>query len=147
MNTGNEERTIHQGDFLPRMGAGCLVFLGGLIVVIAATSIVSPSHLDLPGFIFYGLVGFGFSVSGIFWLRYITALEQTRRTMFAEKAVLRLAARNDGTATIAHITLHTPLSSDEAEAALERLCTRGVAQPELQEDGSVHYRFRGLLKG
>jgi hypothetical protein len=142
----NELLPVTERDFLPRMGAGCLVLLGLTIILIAANYILSPSQFNVPGFIFYGLIGAGFGVSGIFWLRYITALEVTRRNLFAEKSVLRAAAQKGGMATIAEITLESPLSSEEAEAAVERLCGRGVAQPDLLDDGTVIYRFSGLLK-
>jgi hypothetical protein len=142
----NEHLPITERDFLPRMGAGCLVLLGMTIIVIAVNYILSSSQISIPGFIIYGLIGAGFGVSGIFWLRYITALEVTRRNLFAEKSVLRAAAYKGGMASIAEITLESPLSAEEAEAAVERLCSRGVARPELLDDGTVIYRFSGLLK-
>jgi hypothetical protein len=144
--TTPERSLMAQRDILPRMGAGCLLLLGTTIIVIAATYLSSPADFDIPGFIFYGLIGAGFGVSGIFWLRYISALEETRRNLFAEKAVLRVAARNGGSVTIAEISLDSPLTAEEAESAVERLCGRGVARAELLDDGTVEYRFSGLLR-
>jgi hypothetical protein len=137
---------IREREVLPRMGAGCLVLLGVTIIVIAGASVFTPGEIGVPGFIIYGLIGSGFGVSGIIWLRYIATLEEARRILFAEKAVLRVAARNGGIGTVAEITLQSPLTTDEVQAAVERLCGRGVAQPELMEDGTVVYRFGGLLK-
>jgi hypothetical protein len=137
---------MRQPDLLPRMGAGCLVLLGATIVVIAVTSLFAPASLSLPGFVVYGLIGLGFAMSGIFWIRYISALEETRRLLFAEKEVLRAAERHTGRLTVALITLHTPLSSEEAEHVLDRLCRRGVAYPDVLDDGTIEYRFRGLIR-
>lgn len=136
---------LRQGDFVPRMGAGCLVLVGGLISIIAVTYFFSEHSSGLYGLAFYGLIGLGFGVSGVFWLRYITTLESARRNMFAEKAVLAAAFRHGGTATLAQITLESPLTLNETESAVERLCRRGVARPELMDDGTITYRFSGLI--
>jgi|GEM_PF-2552881 len=132
-------------DFVPRLGAGCLVLLGGLVAVIAVTIFLEPGRFEFLGFLFYGILGLGFSGAGIFWYRYVTEQEETRRHMFEEKAILNVAARHGGYATLAQISLATPFTASEAEAAMSRLCRQGYAQPELLEDGTIRYRFGGLL--
>ena len=66
-------------DFLPRLGAGCLLLLGALVVVMAVTLFLEPGKFEFLGFLFYGVVGLGFSGAGIFWYRYVSQQEQTRR--------------------------------------------------------------------
>jgi hypothetical protein len=141
------DRMALQRDFLPRMGAGCLILVGVAISAIAIAATISTGQIDFTGAVFYALVGAGFGISGVFWLRYIGTMESARRIHFAEKMVLRAAYRNSGGLTVAMITLGTPLTVAEAEAALERLCIRGIATPEIREDGTIEYRFNGLLPG
>ena len=64
----------------------------------------------------------------------------------AERAVLMVARAHGGIATVAQIVLESPLSSEQADRTLERLRKRGLAHPELDENGCVHYHFAGLLK-
>jgi hypothetical protein len=139
------DRLPLQRDFLPRMGAGCLVLVGLAICAMALVTGVSAGALDPVGATFYLLVGAGFGISGVFWFRYIGTMESARRIHYAEKMVLRSAARHAGTMTLAQLTLATPLTVAEAEAALERLCIRGIATPEIRDDGTIEYRFNGLL--
>ncbi len=121
------------------------MLIGVLITVIGVTYFTSRGTLDVYALAFYGLIGVGFLVSGVFWLRYITALESARRTLFVDKAILGAAARLGGAATIAQITLETPLSVAEATEGVDRLCRRGAARPELLDDGTISYRFAGLV--
>ena len=132
-------------DFLPRLGAGCLLLLGSLVVVMAVTLFLEPGRFEVLGFLFYGIVGLGFSGAGIFWYRYVSEQELTRRRLFEEKAILNVAARHGGYVTLAQVTLETPFTAMEGEATMARLCRQGFAQPELLEDGTVRYRFGGLL--
>lgn len=132
-------------DFLPRLGAGCLVLVGGLVTVVAMTLVLKPENSDLLGFFFYAILGLGFLAAGIFWYRYVSEQERTRRRLFEEKAILNVAARHGGYATLAQVTLETPFTASEAEGAMSRLCREGFARPEILDDGTIRYRFGGLL--
>lgn len=133
-------------DFLPRLGAGCLVLLGALIGVMAVTIFLEPGRFEFLGFMFYGIIAVGLGGAGVFWYRYVSGQEQTRQQLFAEKAILNVAARHGGYITMVQVSLETPFTASDAEAAMSRLCGQGYAQPELMEDGTVRYRFGGLLE-
>ena len=146
MKPNNSLPQSRPGDFLPRLGAGVLLLIGVLIAGMELIHFIARSGGPFA-LMFNGLVGVGFAVCGIFWLRYITALEQTRRRLYVEKEVLSAAARSGGIATLAQIALDSPITIGEAQGAIEELCRHGVAHPELTDDGTVVYRFHGLLPG
>lgn len=85
-------------------------------------------------------------IGSVLLFRSIGQRERSQNVYMHEKIVLKAAAARDGAITIAQITHDTPLSSSEAEEALERLCKQNIAQPELREDGTVEYRFIGLME-
>lgn len=119
--------------------------LGLLSLMLMGFGLIDAS--EEPGIIFavFGIPGIIMGLAGLAWLRSIARREQDGHLRYEEKAVLEIAAANGGFASIAMITLHTALSAADAEAALSRLCGRGVAQPEIMDDGAVTYRFGGLL--
>ncbi len=132
-------------DFLPRLGAGCLMLVGALVVLVGMALIPKPGNVDLLGVLFYCLLGTGFIAAGIFWYRYVSQQEGTRRRLFEEKSILTVAARHGGYATLAQVMLDTPFTAAEAEGAMARLCREGFARPEVLDDGTIRYRFGGLL--
>ena len=80
------------------------------------------------------------------WVYVTRRGDGEQRSRYDEKAILAVAARHGGRATIAQITLETDLSMQQAEETLNRLCGRNIAQPDLLDDGSVVYLF-GILGG
>lgn len=100
---------------------------------------------ELPGLVVMALVGIGFGGAGLYWWRFVTGSEVGRRREFQEKTVLGVASRHGGCVTLAQIALETELSTEEARVTIERLCGKGLAQPDIREDGSIEYRFGGLL--
>lgn len=93
----------------------------------------------------FGLPGIVCCVGSILWLRSIRTGELKRLHLYQEKAVLAVAAASGCSVTIGEVARETPLSSLEVEETLSRLCGRSIAHPELLEDGTVLYRFAGLL--
>lgn len=61
-----------------------------------------------------------------------------------ERRALALAHDNAGTLTVAQLALHTHLSVDQADATLEHLAKRGVAQARLTDGGDLIYSFPGF---
>jgi len=61
-----------------------------------------------------------------------------------ETAILKLAMERGGRLNIAQIATLTPLSVEEARAAVKTLSAQGVAEVEFSEGGEVYYRFAGL---
>ena len=146
MKTNSSLPQSRPGDFLPRLGAGVLLLIGVLIASMELAHFIIRSG-GVIALMFNGLIGAGFAVCGVFWLRYIAALEQTRRRLYVEKEVLSAAAHLGGYATLAQIALDSPITIGEAQGAIEELCRHGVAHPELTDDGTVVYRFHGLRAG
>lgn len=83
---------------------------------------------------------------GTFWLSRIKTARRRAMELREEKTVIGVAAAHDGHVTIAQIALETDLSMESAEAVLARLCSRSVAQPDLEEDGSVVYHIATLSR-
>jgi hypothetical protein len=82
--------------------------------------------------------------AGVGWLIAARRSDASGQLMYEEKAILAVASRYGGRATLAQIALETHLSMEQAEDAINRLCARNVAQPDLLDDGSVVYQF-GML--
>jgi hypothetical protein len=135
---------IPQKDFVPRLGAGCLVLIGVVIILLGISAAAGPWS-GLEGLLFALALGGGFSTAGLFWYRYVAAQERVRTNLFEEKTLLAVALNHGGYATVAQMVLETPYTAAEAEEAMARLCRQGLAHPELLEDGTVRYRFGGLL--
>lgn len=130
---------------MPRMGAGCLALIGMSVVVMAAVLYFGKGRLDLLGAAFYAMLGAGFLGAGVYWYRYVVSQERARRRLFQEKAILAVAARHGGRATLALVTLETNCTAADAESAMARLRREGFAVVELLDDGTVCYRFGGLI--
>lgn len=58
-----------------------------------------------------------------------------------ESELLRLAARRDGSLSVAEVVAHADLGPVEAEQRLDQLCKRGLCELRVTEDGVVVYRF------
>ena len=93
------------------------------------------------------VLGFGIVllVCGGVWLWSLRKRDLSSNDDYADKAVLAVAARHGGRATLAQIVHESELTVDEAEITIDRLCRRNVAQPDLLDDGSVIYTF-GVLR-
>jgi len=65
----------------------------------------------------------------------------------AEKAVLRLAKRQNGIITPAMIAVSTELTIDKAEKVLEKLAGKGYASMQVTEDGRIQYEFPEFIRG
>jgi hypothetical protein len=131
-------------DFVPRLGAGCLVLIG-IVIALLGISTVRMQGAGIEGIVFGVALGVGFLVAGLFWYGYATSQERARRELFEEKILLTRALKHAGTITLAQLALETPFTAAEAEAAMARLCRQGVAHLDLLQDGTVCYHFGGLL--
>lgn len=134
---------IPQKDFIPRIGAGCLVAIGAGIALLGLTAIWNGAGVD--GVLMRVLLGVAFAAGGVFWYNYVSRQERSRRELIEEKALLRVALNHGGRATIAQVALETPFTAAETEAIMERLCRQGLARPDILDDGTISYRFGGLI--
>lgn len=62
-----------------------------------------------------------------------------------EKQVLTIAREHKGRLSAAVVALHSELSLAESEKLLQRLCTTGHAQMNVQDDGRIEYIVPDLL--
>jgi len=74
-------------------------------------------------------------------------LEQQKQIKFEEmeRAVLKLAAQNEGYVTAVDIAMTTNLSLDEARELLDQLHKKSYAALRVAENGSFVYYFDGFL--
>lgn len=132
--------TSNQPDFLPRVGAGCLMFIGVAILALSLTA----SFASAAGSVLYVLISAAFIGSGLFWYRFIVRSEH-KELELREKEVLAVARMHNGVVSPAQLALETSLTSSEVAEVLARLSRGGMVRPELLDDGTVVYRFGGLL--
>ncbi len=62
-----------------------------------------------------------------------------------EREILRLAKTKRGILTVASASLDSHLSLDETEKVLSDLSNRGYAQMEVEDDGTISYRFPDFM--
>lgn len=58
-----------------------------------------------------------------------------------EKEILKLAKERQGILTVASASLDSSLSIEETEKVLSELSDRGYARMEVEDDGTISYRF------
>lgn len=115
-------------------------------MILSAILAISTTPADgMGGLVVMMLIGAGFGAAGVYWWRFVTGADVRRRLEYQDKAILAVASRHRGVVSVSQIALETDLSTDEAREAVERMCIRGLAQPDIQDDGSIQYRFGGLL--
>jgi hypothetical protein len=119
-----------------------LIVFGALFAVLIVATPSDPKNPEGERVVL--VMGVMMLVGGAIWRWRIGASDDAQREGFEEKAILGVAARYGGRATLAQIALETQLSMEQAETAINRLCGRNVAQPDLLDDGSVVYLF-GML--
>jgi hypothetical protein len=145
---GEEMPEVPGREYLPRLGAGCVLVLGLALFGGAFAAIVAAqAGGSIAGIIAALATGAGLIAAGIFSIRYIAEFERRERELFEEKVVLSAAAGAGGALTPAQIALLTPLTLADVERVMLRLCRQGVAGIELDPMGGVRYRFRGLVDG
>jgi hypothetical protein len=130
------------------MGAGCLVTIGAMLALLGGIPVLMENDKGaLGGFFFCMIGGGGMVAAGIFWYRYVRSRDQQQLDLYEEKMVLGVASRHGGYLTLAVLALESACTAAQAEEALNRMVRHGFAQPELMDDGTVRYRFGGLIEG
>lgn len=129
-------------DIIPRTGAGCLLLFG-----VVATGMAIPALFEgeLAVFAFVFVLGLGTLAGGAYWLKNVLSADRRLKEQYEEKAILAVASRYEGNVTLGQISLETDLDPAETEAAMDRLCARGIARADILDDGGISYRFSGLL--
>ena len=122
------------------------MFIGVFFIAVGFGILLDPTKPDNPVFLIV-VTGAAALAGGIYWFRGVSGSERRLRYQYQEKQILGVAARHGGSATLAQISLETELDAAEATEVIDRLCASGIARADLLDDGTVTYRFGGLLPG
>ncbi|MCX7950266.1 MAG: hypothetical protein N2509_09175 [Treponemataceae bacterium] len=87
----------------------------------------------------------GFLVGGIALYRRSQKNQQKERRVSLERGIISLARQQGGLITPTEVVLHLGVSIEEAQALLDGLCHRGLAQIQVSAEGTLVYRIEGLL--
>lgn len=113
-------------------GVGMLLNLGGQ----------HPVSALIVGFLQFGVAPVALGV----WL--LKPRARLARLPAADQAweseLLRLAARRDGSLSVAEVVAHTDLGAGEAEQRLDAMWRRGLCELRVSEHGVLLYRFNEL---
>jgi hypothetical protein len=127
------------------VGIGCLTVFSIVLALGVVLAMLSDSPKRNAALSVYGIPAIVAGAGAYLWWRAGQKRDRSERLVRHEKIVLKHAAVLGGTATLAQIVEATPLSSEEAAAALEYLGGKGLVHYDLLDDGTVLYRFGGLV--
>lgn len=125
-----------------RFGAGCLIAVSIPFFLMASAAFIVGK--DLPSGFWTLLVALFFAGGGFLWLKSVIKREKLVVAHHQERQVLNVAAATGGSTTAVEVCQMTQMNIDEAEAAIQRLCSSGHATTEIDDDGAVIYHFSGL---
>lgn len=129
-----------------------LMMVVGVVIVLFSAFLVVSASIDLIGgesdtetSVLVGLLVF-FSLAGLGGL-YMTANSRRRGKRRAEqrmeREILRVIAARGGRVTPFEIAAETDLSTAEAQAYMDKLCTDGMGELQVTSEGYLVYVFRG----
>lgn len=95
----------------------------------------------LVAFIIYTIVNSLFRGKGK--LSYGKAVEN-KNYETPEKSIVKIAKKHNNKITIIDVIRETSLSSEQAEDTLKKLASRGLAEIDVKESGTVVYVFRDV---
>lgn len=131
---------------------GTLMGLVSLPCVLAMVADLAQGTDNVTGAL---IVGSFFTLTGIlslFMLYYAAFGGKKKETPWAleewqERQILSLAQREGGVLSIASLALHSQLSTENAQKALEELERRQVATTWIDDAGALVYRFPAFSAG
>lgn len=129
-----------------------LMMVVGVVIVLFSTFLVVSASIDLIGgesdtetSVLVGLLVF-FSLAGLGGL-YMTVNSRRKGKRRAEqrmeREILRVIAAKGGRVTPFEIAAETDLSTAEAQAYMDKLCTDGMGELQVTSEGNLVYVFRG----
>ena len=127
---------------MARVGGGALLAFGGFLGVGLLLNVSGPHSASalFLAFVVFSLVPAG---AGLWLIRAPQATAASR--LAAERAwnseLLRLAARRDGSLSVAEVVAHADLAPAEAEQRLDDLSRRGLCELQVTDHGVIVYRF------
>ncbi|HOJ98451.1 MAG TPA: hypothetical protein PLW34_02670 [Termitinemataceae bacterium] len=118
---------------------GFLLLLGGII------NMTDPNNPNIMQDVVTLPFPFGLLVGGIALYRASQRGQKKERNVNLERGIIFLAQQQGGLITPTEVVLHLGVSIEEAQALLDGLCRRGLAQIQVSAEGTLVYRIEGLL--
>lgn len=118
---------------------GFLLLVGGII------NMTDPNNPNILQDVVTLPFPLGFLVGGIALYRSSQKNQQKERRVSLERGIISLARQQGGLVTPTEVVLHLGVSIEEAQALLDGLCHRGLAQILVNPEGTLMYRIEGLL--
>jgi hypothetical protein len=129
--------------------AGIILFVFGVLVtglliigMFASDNTKAGDLAETISIIFF--VGNVPLIAGALMIRIARIKERQQRTDQTERTLLRMAHKYGGRLTATIVAMETELSLDEARTLLGLFVTKGAADTEIDDDGTIVYRFREL---
>lgn len=136
---------------------GCLFATGiGSFVVFSvflALTVWQMVAQGVTGLLIASAILFGlFAVGGVGLLAYAWRRSATRPDSVSfrdnhQRGALRVARRSGGIVTVADVGIETTMSIDQAERVLDDFARRGIAELQVQDNGTHQYVFPSFTKG
>lgn len=118
------------------------VLVTGLLIVGAFTSEEVDSLAESIAIIFiFGNVPL---IAGAFMIRFGRIKERTEKLNQTERTLLRMAHKYGGRLTVTIVAMETEMTLDEARSLLGLFVSKGAADTEIDDNGTIIYRFREL---
>lgn len=118
------------------------VLVTGLLIVGTFTSKEVDSLAESIAIIFiFGNVPL---IAGAFMIRLGRIRERTERLNQTERTLLRMAHKYGGRLTVTIVAMETEMTLDEARSLLGLFVSKGAADTEIDDNGTIIYRFREL---
>jgi hypothetical protein len=150
---GLVERRLHRSLSWEKFLSLCVVLLGGAGLIFGSIS----RGEEAAGLIAGVVIGAGVGLLGLPFRSPASrpgggppragAASDRAPSDQQEKEVLGLASRQRGQVRVSEVALHTSLTLDEAQSALERLAARDFCQKRSLPGGSTIYLFPDFLSG
>lgn len=124
------------------VGAALLGF--GLLLLLGITINIGKDSLgaSVVGIIM-SLVSAG---GGVMLMRNTQLASKKRKLQDVENMVLRIATANQGILTVPLLAMHANIPIKDAEKMLNTMQEQGLAQIQVDDNGTIFYEFTGLLR-
>ena len=120
------------------------IVMGGFGLLMILGTVVSNKFSLEADLLFFILLGIAPTLGGL-WFCYSSVKDRGKlKGDKAEKEILKLAERAGGVLSVAQVTTYTSLTSSEAEAMLNRMQEKGLAEIKISDRGIMFYEFAGM---
>lgn len=123
-----------------------LIAWGMLFVIVIFASLFSNESNKfeiIGGGVLIGIIPMIF---GIFLYRNVNRNQQKIKQYQIENSILRVAKANNGILTESETSLSLNLPLETARLHLQEMCTKGYAEPDVNDAGVINYLFKAFIK-